>query len=610
MGRNVVVFVVLALMAIQFTWVVSSCLQPVKASTELLIVPDHYPTIGAAVGNATAGDTVLVRAGTYYENPTVDKSLIVRSESPSAAVVIGEGGVARGGKGVFTLSANDITLEGFTIQSLNYTPASNGATGVMLYGDNCTISNNRFLGPYYAIFTSVTSSTTISGNELVGIGKNGIKICGGNLNTISNNIMIGNVQSGAAIDGSSAIISENLFAGNGLGLGLGASYSVIYGNNFTANSGSGIYFGASNCIVASNTFSQNKRGIDFSSDFAAPSNNTLYHNNFFNNTLPVTSRSTSFSQAWDNGSEGNYWSNYNGADADGDGTADSPYTIFTGNTDRYPLMNQFILTQGIQPSLPTTPQAVTGTVALWHFDETSPDGVTPDSADSNFLILAGDSPPSMLVDGKKGKAARFNGTSYGFANPSSSLDIQRDFTVDAWINVQEYKDVAYNIIFVECIRTTDTYPVRIWGFAINGEVQEDNSPPSLGALRGFVLDENGVFNEICTVQPVPLNRWVHVLFVRSLADGMQIYIDDVQQNVIVLSGIQNPTGLIASGTECYVGHDSISIIDELSVSNIAWKSSSSPLWSEWVFWAVTLAAFAAFIFIVFFSKRNVKTTSQ
>jgi len=272
-------------------------------------------------------------------------------------------------------------------------------------------------------------------------------------------------------------------------------------------------------------------------------------------------------------------------------------------------MSQFVLTQGIQPSLPATPPAVTGTVAFWHFDETSQDGVTPDSADTNFLILAGDSPPSMIVAGKKGNAASFNGTSYGFANPSYSLNIQRDFTVDAWVNLQDYKDVAYNIVFVGCIRTTDTYPVRIWGLAVNGRAQENNEP-ALGALRGFVLDENGVFNEICTVQPVSLDRWVHVLFVRSLVDGMQIYIDDAQQNVTILSGIQNPTGLIASGTEYYVGHDSISIIDELSVSNVAWKPSSRPLWSEWVFWAVTLAAFAAFISIVFFSKRTVKTTGQ
>ncbi len=608
MGINAVFIVVLALIAIQPFSSVLLHIQPVKATSETIIVPDKYATIGAAVGNASAGDIILVRAGIYYENPTVEKALTIRSEVPYAAVVIGKGGVERGGKGVFTLSANDISLEGFTIQSLNYTPASNGATAVMLFGNNCTISGNSLVGTYYGVFSSVTVSTTISGNNVINIGKNGIKICGGNQNTISNNVMTGNVQSGAAIDGSSNVIFGNVFVRNGLGLGLGASYSVIFGNNFTANTGSGVYFGASNCIVASNIFEQNKRGIDFSSDFAAPSNNTLYHNNFLNNTLPITSRSISFSQAWDNGSEGNYWSNYNGADANADGIGDSPYIVFAENIDRYPLMNQVTLAQGTLPSLPEAPKAVTGMVALWHFDEASQVGVTPDSVDSNYAILSGDNPLSMLVDGKEGKAASFNGTSYGFANPSSTLNIQREITIDAWINVQEYKNVAYNNIFVECVRTTDTYPIRVWGFAINGIAPENNSSPALGVLRGFILDDRAVFNEIDTKKAVPLNQWIHVSFTRSLSEGMQIYIDDVRQEVDVLSGTQNPTSLIASGTECYIGHDSISTIDELSISNTVSTPKSNPLWAEGWFWIATIGAVAAFaLTLLFFSKRNTKT---
>ena len=610
MGLNAVFVVVLTLVAIQSLSEVLPSIQPVNAASVTIIVPDNYPSIGAAVGNATGGDIILVRGGIYYENPIVDKPLTIKSEIPFAAVVIGEGGVARGGKGVFTLSANDIYLEGFTIQSLNYTPASDDATAIMLFGKNCTITGNTFIGTYYGVFSSVTSSTTISENNVINIGKNGVKICGGTQNIISNNLMIGNVQSGAAIDGSSDVISGNVFVGNGLGLGLGASYSVIFGNNFTANTGSGIYFGATNCIVASNIFDQNKRGIDFSSDFSAPSNNTLYHNNFLNNTLPITSRSTSFSQIWDNGSEGNYWSNYQGVDANVDGIGDSPYILFAENSDQYPLMSEFGIAQGIKPSLPTAPPALTGIVALWHFDEASQDGVTPDSVDSNFIILAGDNPQSMLVDGKQGKAANFNGTSYGFANPSSSLDIQREITIDAWVNVQEYKNVEYNNIFVECVRTTDTYPIRVWGLAINGIAPEEDSSPVLGSLRGFILDDEGDFSEIDTTQPIPLNQWVHVVFIRSLSEGMQIYVNDVPQDVTVLSGTQNPTGLIAGGTECYIGHDSITTIDELSISNTALKPSSKPLWSELWFWITTIAAFAAFaITVIAFSRKNAKTTS-
>jgi hypothetical protein len=41
---------------------------------------------------------------------------------------------------------------------------------------------------------------------------------------------------------------------------------------------------------------------------------------------------------WDNEGRGNYWSDYNGTDADSDGVGDTPYMIDVLNQDRYPLM--------------------------------------------------------------------------------------------------------------------------------------------------------------------------------------------------------------------------------------------------------------------------------
>jgi hypothetical protein len=42
--------------------------------------------------------------------------------------------------------------------------------------------------------------------------------------------------------------------------------------------------------------------------------------------------------SWDNGVEGNYWSDYHGADANRDGIGDTPYLIDETNKDNYPLM--------------------------------------------------------------------------------------------------------------------------------------------------------------------------------------------------------------------------------------------------------------------------------
>ena len=43
---------------------------------------------------------------------------------------------------------------------------------------------------------------------------------------------------------------------------------------------------------------------------------------------------------FDNGTKGNYWSSYNGTDANLDGVGDTPYIIDDYNQDNYPLMNQ------------------------------------------------------------------------------------------------------------------------------------------------------------------------------------------------------------------------------------------------------------------------------
>ena len=78
--------------------------------------------------------------------------------------------------------------------------------------------------------------------------------------------------------------------------------------------------------------------------------NTFYHNNFFYVYLPLlTSKSRIL---WDNGSEGNYWNDYQGKDANGDGIGDTPHIIDDNNVDRYPLMNPLDLSSEPLPQLP------------------------------------------------------------------------------------------------------------------------------------------------------------------------------------------------------------------------------------------------------------------
>jgi parallel beta-helix repeat protein len=112
-------------------------------------------------------------------------------------------------------------------------------------------------------------------------------------------------------------LSRNNFANNGYGIELGYSSdnNVLSGNDVTANNGRGI-------------------GLVYSS------NNVFHHNNFINNTQHVHIENTGYANSWDDGypSGGNYWSDYNGTDADHDGIGDTPYIIDANNIDHYPLM--------------------------------------------------------------------------------------------------------------------------------------------------------------------------------------------------------------------------------------------------------------------------------
>jgi parallel beta-helix repeat protein len=95
--------------------------------------------------------------------------------------------------------------------------------------------------------------------------------------------------------------------------------------NYIANNEEGIFFGVNtpgnlplNIVMTHNSFVNNK--VQFSGCFCED----------FNTTEPM--------HTWDDGKEGNYWSDYNGTDVNGDGIGDTPYVIDVQNRDQFPLM--------------------------------------------------------------------------------------------------------------------------------------------------------------------------------------------------------------------------------------------------------------------------------
>ena len=111
----------------------------------------------------------------------------------------------------------------------------------------------------------------------------------------------------------------------------------IIDNAVVSNYASGLVFrsGASYNLIARNFIYNNSIGV-----FIYDSNcrsNIFFHNNFIYNKIQV-SGSYPYNK-FDNGFEGNYWSDYQGADLDKDGLGDNSYM----DIDNFPLMGFFYI---------------------------------------------------------------------------------------------------------------------------------------------------------------------------------------------------------------------------------------------------------------------------
>lgn len=115
-------------------------IQPVKTESTTIIVPDDYLTIQEAINNANEGDTVFVKAGIYYENVILNKSISLIGEERDTTIVDG-GSYAN----CVYISSNDVDLRGFTFRNGGY-------AAVFVQGvQEVLIKGNIVLDSYYGI---------------------------------------------------------------------------------------------------------------------------------------------------------------------------------------------------------------------------------------------------------------------------------------------------------------------------------------------------------------------------------------------------------------------------------------------------------------------------
>lgn len=189
----------------------------------------------------------------------------------------------------------------------------------------------------YGIRADSSINSTIVSNSLMNE-VTGISCYGCRGSSINNNTVIENTDSGIRLDSCSTCMleSNSAISNNFAGIHLRYSSNItVFGNDVNANNNGVWLTGSSNNSIIANTLAYNNNGTGLTSNSRS---NVLYHNNFLDNVQQAVPDSAN---TWDNGLEGNFWSNFSSSDTDRNGIADSVYMVTTGNTDNFPLMGLF-----------------------------------------------------------------------------------------------------------------------------------------------------------------------------------------------------------------------------------------------------------------------------
>ncbi len=349
-----------------FVWMV---LGGTTSAQQWLVTPNgDLSSIKTTIAKASAGDTLIITEGVYYESDiTINKPLTVLGRGN--AVIDGQE------KGfVLMIKSDDVVLKGVEIRHAGTSFIEDYAGLLVEKSNNVRLENLKLVDNFFGIYVAQSSNVLIKNNELTASGLketssgNGIHLWYSKNVYIENNTVIGhrdgfyfefveevqvvnnlshknlryglhfmfsnncsytrntisNNGAGVAVMYTSKVeIADNIFTDNWGSAAYGLllkeiNESEIRGNTFTNNS-VGLYMESSNRNkILDNAFQQNGWAIKLMSNSM---DNTFSENNFHENTFEVATNSKQNFNLF----EGNYWSQYEGYDLDKDGFGDVPH---------------------------------------------------------------------------------------------------------------------------------------------------------------------------------------------------------------------------------------------------------------------------------------------
>ena len=245
--------------------------------------------------------------------------------------------------GINLRDSNGSTITGNTANN-------NGHNGILLtYSSDCMLTSNTASNNCGDGITTVHGSNNTFTSNTANNNDNGIYMHSSNSNMLTGNTANNNSIGIFLLSSNDCTLTSNT-ANNNRDFGIyltDDSSSNTLTDNIVANSWHGIdMYYSSNNTFTENTISNNDYGI-YLLDYAN-NNNTIY-NNYFSNTYNVYGYGNNIWNITKTAGTnivggpylgGNYWSDYTGTDADGDGLGDTPYDSIPGkfSKDYLPLV--------------------------------------------------------------------------------------------------------------------------------------------------------------------------------------------------------------------------------------------------------------------------------
>jgi nitrous oxidase accessory protein len=362
----------------------------VLASVSGASAADEVPIdLQSIIDNASRGDVVDLAAGTYVGGVVIDKPLtLIGHDWP----VIDSNGAGT----VIEVTAPDVTIQNLIIRNSGAS-LDREDSGISVLEPRVTIRDNRFEDVLFGIFLRTSPDSLIANNvvgskdifianrgdgirlwESAGTTVEGNVIEGGRDTVFwfTDNVVVRNNQVSGGRYGlhfmysDGAVVEENILNSNSVGAFMMYSYDVTIRNNVMAgNTGpSGYGLGLKDMddfVLTGNRFVSNRVGIYLDNSPSAAGSEgwiqdnlvaynqigasflpSVKNNNFSGNTfidnveqVGITSSGRFSGNAWSVDGRGNYWSDFAGYDADGDGVGDVTYKVddlYNTLTDEYP----------------------------------------------------------------------------------------------------------------------------------------------------------------------------------------------------------------------------------------------------------------------------------